>query len=80
MAIKTQNVARYTLTLYVDRPLIYFNDAGDEETFPVDVMEDLEFSTEMKRQLEREVLQALKKLDGDCDCEVIETEIVTEDV
>ena len=27
-----------------------------------------------KRELEREVLQALKKLDGDCDCEVMETE------
>lgn len=32
-----------------------------------------------KRELEREVLRALKKLDGDCDCEVMETETKDED-
>lgn len=33
-------------------------------------------SAEAKWQLEREVLQALRKLDGDCDCEVMDTERV----
>jgi hypothetical protein len=28
-----------------------------------------------KRELEKEVLRALRKLDGDCDCEVMDTTI-----
>lgn len=58
----TQHIARYTLTLYVDRPLI-----------------GLRSDAKTKRKLEGEVLRALKKLDGDCDCEVVDTEIVTEE-
>ncbi len=31
-------------------------------------------SGEAKREIEREVLRAMRKLDGDCDCEVLEVE------
>jgi hypothetical protein len=36
--------------------------------------------TQAKRELEREVLRALRVLDGDCDAEVMESAIVDDQV
>lgn len=63
----------YTLTLTVTRPVrSYFYD--DVQT-PAAVAAEM-VSAAAKRELEKEVLQALRKLDGDCDVEVMDTEAV----
>ncbi len=61
----------YTLRLTVTRS------AGDH----VDLYERVQTdqwmtSARAKRELEREVLRALRVIEGDCDIEVMETEIV----
>lgn len=63
----------YTLNLTVTRP-VYLHDTEGKLK---DVAEWME-SKKALRELEREVLQALKKLDGDCDVEVMDTEPVGE--
>ena len=56
----------YVLTLTVKRPVRYDND----ET--LDEMAAWRLSDTAKRELEREVLNALRKIEGDCDVEVME--------
>jgi hypothetical protein len=72
MDIKTavkQSAVTYTISLTVTRPVrLYNHDDTLEETAAWMV------SREAQRELEKEVLQALRKIDGDCDCEVMETE------
>jgi hypothetical protein len=64
----------YTLTLTVKRPVrIYDTEFTIEETAAWMV------SAEAKRELEREVLKTLRKLDGDCDCEVMEVSVVNDE-
>lgn len=63
----------YTLNLTITRPVrLYDNESTLQET--AEWME----SKPALRELEKEVLQALKKLDGDCDVEVMDTEAVGE--
>ena len=65
----------YTLTLTVTRPIRPYNyDDTMQETA------DWMAGKEAKRELEKEVLQALRKLDGDCDVEVMEHAITEEAV
>lgn len=59
----------YTVSVTITRPAR--PDADDTLTDVVAWM----VSPIAKRELEREVLRALKKLDGDCDAEVLETSI-----
>lgn len=61
----------YTLSVTVTRP-VRINDYED----PLQVCADWMVSAESKRELEKEVLRALRVLDGDCDVEVMETECV----
>lgn len=63
----------YTLSVTITR-----NTIGCDPDFTEDEHLEAMTSLKQKRDLEREVLQALKKLDGDCDCEVMETEIKDE--
>ena len=60
----------YTLTLTVTRAIVPY-DTEDTIENTADWMQ----SAEAKRELEREVLKALRKLDGDCDVEVIDLAI-----
>ena len=61
----------YTLSVTVTRPVRLFNnDDTLQETA------DWMVSREATRELEKEVLQALRKIDGDCDVEVMMTEQV----
>ena len=58
----------YTLNLTITRPVCLYNtDDTLQETA------DWMLSAEAKREIEKEVLQALRKLDGDCDVEVMST-------
>jgi hypothetical protein len=57
----------YTLSVTVTRPVRPY----DTETTVEDTAAWM-LEREAKRELEREVLKALRKLDGDCDCEVLE--------
>ena len=58
----------YTLTVTITRPVRIDNhDDTLQETA------DWMLSPVAKRELEREVLKALTRLDGDCDCEVMTT-------
>ena len=63
----------YTLSVTVTRPVDYDN--ADET-----ISQKAEWlqGREAKRELEKEVLHALLRLDGDCDCEVMETVIENE--
>jgi len=63
---------RYEISLVIKRPVRYDNEA------PMSEQEEWAVSGEAKRELEREVLRAMKRLDGDCDCEVMTAAIVTE--
>lgn len=63
----------YTLSLTVTRPIRLYDHEGTIE----DVADWMAGRT-AKRELEKEVLQALRKLDGDCDCEVLEHAILDE--
>ncbi len=59
----------YTLSLTVTRPVRSWDrDVTTQEAAEWMVGKDA------KRELEKEVLQALRKLDGDCDVEVMETQ------
>ena len=64
----------YTLNLTITR-----NTLDCDPDFTVDEHLEAMASPEHKRRLEREVIQALRKLDGDCDCEVMDTETKEED-
>lgn len=67
MNIASEATVTYTVSVTVTRPVRLFNyDDTLQETA------DWMVSREAKRELEREILQALRKLDGDCDCEVME--------
>lgn len=59
----------YTLSLTVTRPVR----ANDYDDTTADVAEWMR-GKDALRELEKEILQALRKIDGDCDCEVMETE------
>ena len=65
-------IVRYEVTLTVTRPVRYDLDA------PMDEQEAWRVSSDAKRDLEREVLACLRRLDGDCDVEVMTAEIVAE--
>ncbi len=62
---------RYTLTVYVDRPI-------DAEGDDMATAEAWYLAPKTRAALEREVIQALRKLDGDCDCECMTAEIISE--
>lgn len=68
-----ETTVTYTLTLTVTRPVGSWkgNDTAEELADCAVWMQN----AKAKRELEREVLRALRKLDGDCDCEVIETTV-----
>ena len=74
-AVESQ-VARYTISITLDRPI-----RQDELDPAFSLAEHLAsyVSTDVAREIEREILRALRKLDGDVDCEVISSEIVRED-
>ncbi len=64
----TQTVVEYTVSITVKRPVR-----------PLDIDQSVEAAAQWltgmsaKRELEREIIRALRKLDGDCDAEVLET-------
>jgi hypothetical protein len=58
----------YTLSVTVTRPVRMY----DEDDTVESVKAWME-SRDAQRELEREVLRALARLDGDCDVEVMET-------
>lgn len=66
------NTVRYEITLYVTRPVEYDRDTPLEDQVAWRV------SIDAKRELEREVLQCLRRLDGDCDCEVTSVDVTIE--
>lgn len=68
---------RYSITLTIDRP-IRWADCDVEHYTPTEIIEEFTESKELRR-VEKEVIQALKKLDGDCDCEVDMTELLDAD-
>lgn len=68
----TESVVRYELTVWIVRPVRYDLEA------PMAEQKEWAVSADAKRELEREVLRALRKLDGDCDCEVLAATIVPE--
>lgn len=63
----------YILSVTVTRPIRLY----DTEDMLADTAAWM-VSREAKRELEREVLRALRKLDGDCDVEVLDVQIATE--
>lgn len=64
-------IVEYTISLTVKRAIGGWTTDETAE----DLANAAEWMTgrDAKRELEREVLLALRKLDGDCDCEVMET-------
>ncbi len=62
---QTQQTVTYTLSLTVTRPVRADNDKDTAAAAEWMV------SAAAKRELEREVLKTLRKLDGDCDVEVM---------
>ncbi len=67
-------IARYTITLTLDRAIR--PDCWDDD--PADLIPSFTDAT-ARRELEREVLRAMKKLDGDADCEVMTVEVLSEE-
>lgn len=66
----SEQTITYTISLTITRPVrTYDNDSTADDAAAVAVWM---VGPDAQRELEREVLQALKKLDGDCDCEVME--------
>lgn len=65
-------IITYTLTLTITRPL--WTEGTDDSPETQQAAADEMMGTKEKSRLELEVLRALKKLDGDCDCEVMECE------
>ena len=59
-------LAIYTLSLRVERP-IYEDE--DEAAY---------ITVAAKRELEQEILRVLRRLDGDCDCEVLNVHLQEE--
>ena len=66
LADKQQHIVVYTVTLTITRPV---DDPYDEG--PPNIIQWMS-SPEARRRLEKDVVKALAKFDGDCDCEVIE--------
>ena len=60
---------RYEITVTVTRPVQYDYEA------PMAEQAEWRVSADAKRELEREVLQMLRKLDGDCDVEVMSADV-----
>lgn len=71
MELTTDNSIVYTLTVTVARPLRVYDDA-----YTLQETTDWMMGAQAKRELEREVLKALRTLDGDCDAETIGLTIV----
>jgi hypothetical protein len=65
----------YTISVTVTRPIRVY----DSEYTLADTAEWMA-GTQAKRELEREVLRALRVLDGECDAEVMESAIVDDQV
>lgn len=65
----TDTTITYTVSVTVTRP-VRQNDYND----PLEVSAEWMRSGEAKRELELEILRTLRKLDGDCDCEVMEVQ------
>lgn len=59
-------IIRYTLSVYVERPI---EEDDDPKSYQAPTV---------CRSLEREILACLRRLDGDTDCEVMESEIEEE--
>ena len=62
-----KSLTRYTLTLVIARAI------REEDEVEWNV------TSKAQRELEREVLRALKEVDGDCDIECVEAENIHED-
>lgn len=70
-------VVRYTLTVTITEPLGLIDDGDvshDEYTAQRDDLYDDMTSSAAMRAIERKVIAALSKLDGDVDCECMEAE------
>ena len=66
----------YTINLTITRAIrVEDLDPSYPMADHIDAMTDQKAKTE----LEKEVIQALRKLDGDCDCEVMETAVSEDD-
>jgi hypothetical protein len=63
----------YTLSLTVTRPVESWQ--GDDTGLELADAAEWMGGKDAKRELEREVLKALKTIDGDCDVEVLEHSI-----
>jgi hypothetical protein len=60
----------YTLTVSVTRPVKIY-----DTEFTIEQTAEWMASRDAQRELEKEVLKALRKLDGDCDVEVLTSEM-----
>ncbi len=71
----TQEIVRYTVNLTIERPI-----RREEWDATYTEMEHLSSYTERPtlREIEKEIIKALRKLDGDADCEVMDAQIVSE--
>lgn len=67
-----ERIVRYEIAVTATRPVRYDLDA------PLDEQEAWRISADAKREVEREVLACLRRLDGDTDCEVIDA-VVSEE-
>ncbi len=70
MTKATESSVEYTLSLTVKVPVRLYDDDATVASVAEWMM-----SAQAKRELEREVLQYLRKLDGDCDIEVMDTKL-----
>lgn len=71
-ATVTAPVVDYTVSVTIRRAV-----RPDHDVTTVDAAAWM-IGAEAKRELEREVLRALRVLDGDCDCEVMDSEFKSE--
>lgn len=71
MAIQTsEHTITYTLSVTIKRPVrTYDNDSEADDAAAVALWMT---GNEAQCDLEKEVMRALRVLDGDCDCEVLE--------
>lgn len=62
----------YTVSITVTRPVASWQ--GEDTATEIAESAEWMVSAEAKRELEREMLRALRVIDGDCDAEVMETQ------
>lgn len=74
--IANDTAVRYTVSVTVTRPVQYDNNSDGE--CPLSEQAEWRLSADAKRELVREVMTVLRKLDGDCDCEVMDA-VITEE-